>query len=69
MSVDLNKIIHGVEAHRAYFYRVSLALVGFAIALHVFAEGQVAAVSELVAAVLGISGNGLASLNTSVKKK
>lgn len=64
----LDKLIHGAEAHRAYFYRVALALVGLAVVLHFVASGQVASVVEVISAVLGISGNGLAAANTSTKQ-
>lgn len=66
--MSFNDIVHGAEKHRAYFYRVALSLVALAVVLHLVADGQVASVTELVAAILGVGGNGLAALNSSTKK-
>lgn len=55
------------EAKRAYVYRLALVLLAAAAAYRLLAPEDVAAWVDVVAAVLGIGGTGLATLNTSTR--
>lgn len=54
------------EAHRAWLYRILLALVTLAALYGIIGENEVAGWTGLVTAVVG---NGLATLNTTTRKE
>lgn len=55
------------EKTRAYLYRIALALLALAVVLRVVGPEEIDAITEVVAALLGISSAGLATANTSTK--
>lgn len=55
------------EAKRAYYYRISLAVLALAVVFKLFGPDKTEGVSELLAAIFGIGSAGLATKNTSTK--
>ncbi|WP_336881376.1 phage holin [Rhodococcus globerulus] len=55
------------QNQRAYFYRVALAVLAVLLGYGVLASGDVANLSLLVGAVLGVPVSGLAAANTSTE--
>ena len=55
------------ESNRAWLYRVALALSGLLVAAGLLSEQIAADVTILIAAVLGIGAEALATKNTSIK--
>ena len=55
------------ERIRAWIYRIALAVIALAAAYGLLGPDEVPVWTAVVAAVLGIVGNGLATVNTSTK--
>lgn len=56
------------EGHRAYIYRVATAIGGALTITGVIADGKAGAALLVVGAVMGVGGNGLATVNTTTKR-
>lgn len=67
----MNKLVAWleVEGHRAYAYRIALIAGPLLIAAGVVSSGQVATVLQVLGALLGVGGTGLAVKHTSTKAK
>ena len=57
------------EHVRAWIYRVALAVIGLLVAYGLLSEGEAAQWALLAAALVGLGTDGLASKNTSTKRK
>jgi hypothetical protein len=68
IKVALSRLIHGAERHRAYVYRVAAMIGALAVAGGQLTSGREATLLDLLGAVLGLGGSGLAAANTSTKK-
>ena len=55
------------EKHRAYIYRIALAVGALLVAYGLLSEGEAAQWAVLAAAVLGLSGDALAAKHTRAK--
>ena len=60
----LNKILHGAERHRGYWYRVGTAVAAVAVCYGVVDGNEAVVILGALAAALGVP----ASANTTVKK-
>jgi hypothetical protein len=69
LSAGLSRLIHGAEHHRAYVYRVAATVGALAVAGGQLTSGREATLLDLLGAVLGLGGSGLAAANTSTKKR
>jgi hypothetical protein len=68
MLALLNRILHGAEANRAYFYRLATVLGPVLVGAHFITSGVLSTVLTVAGAILGVGGTGLAAANTSTKK-
>jgi len=67
ITAGLSRVLHGAEHHRAYVYRVAATVGALAVAGGQLTSGREATLLDLLGAVLGLGGSGLAAANTSTR--
>lgn len=61
-------LVRSAERHRAYYYRIALAVSSALVGAGFVTDGRASAIVTILGAVLGVGSSGLASLNTTTRR-